>query len=384
MARYAYAFPPINWSNYNADLSDVMEQHVERMRDYLRNGDGNSFGVINEALPSKFKVSDIGQWGNASYPLGYAFIVRDTNAGCEWMFAFSGEESNNNKAEVNDWWDDDKSHFQNCADTPAASGSTGSSNSEVIIVYFNPDYATDTFATPFGFDNATELTYSGGDYTDVTTNPNVDFSEWLPTGVLYPKGFLIDQGGSSEVGEHSRIDMVFDDTYDVLTCYYAQGDEMGGRPLYIWMLGGEYCIPNAGGDTNLAGGIWLKMDPSGAIGGIQRAYGQGFDDAGVRIHDYELSAAQSYTSENERTAGGDYKWKAVGLVSPSNDKGHVHTDLMREIGAFRSWAAYGLRFNAPSATEPMVKITESYATPWADGLPAPPVPIPALPDNMDF
>lgn len=383
MARYAFGVPPLNFSNSSADLTTVLENNAQQMRDYFRDGDGNAFGIMNEALPAKYKVSDIGTWGS-TYQEGYAFIVRDTNAGCEWMFAFSGEESNDNNAEMNDWWDDDQSHYQPVEDTPVNTGGTGSGISEAMLVYFNPDYATDSFITPFGFDNTTELTYSGGDFTTVTTNPNVDFSEWLPSGVLYPKGFLFTPSATGAEGAYVRVDMVWDDTYDMLAIYWCEGKEAGGRPTKIALLGGEYCIPNVGGDTNLMGGVWIQLEETPSrIGQTSHAYGQGFDDAGARIYDYDLDWSQSYTPGNELNASDEYKWRAVGLVSASNDKGHVHTDLLREIGAYQSWVSYGLRFNAPSATEPMVKVTDTVATMWADQLPAPPVAIPALPSNND-
>jgi hypothetical protein len=379
MARHAF-IPPAPLSPGTNEPA-IYQANAQSLRDCLRDGWVSPAGEFNVALPSpRWKVSDIGIRTITALEQAFFFLARDTTNNCEYLFVISGRDATTSPAEFNDGWGATVGHgdiTQHVTIAYTLSPTVGNNNL-CIGVYFNPDYATSSMARSFGFDNATDLTYTGGDFTEVTTAPSTNaiiISDWLPAGgVKWPKGFVFYATPSISVTTTSYM-LVFDDVLDNLSVFVAGSTATASNWRHVsqaFVLGRNVIVPSAGGDTYTQGGAWWYM-PAQAT---SMAYAHGYSSAGVLIHNYTQSILSAYTAQNQFTTLGDVKWRQIPITSPSDTaKGHLHPSVALEIGAWRSFASFiGTVYGKPTLTDPMVKMSEQVVLMYVDAIPYFPFP----------
>lgn len=375
MARHAFIPPALVFPSVNDDT--LYRNNPLALRDTFRDGWIAPATEFNQALASpRWKCSDIGQY-TSTYERGYYFILRDTTNGCEYLFCVAGRDASASPAEIPDFWGDTTGgnvHLQPTNIAPVSAGGTPYSRGG-ICVYYNPDYATSSFARAFGFDDTTNLTYTGGDFTAVSSSPLTTANlttNWLPVGgVEYPKGFVFyNNAGQSDPVMYM---FVIDDVKDTMAIFSAAGNSSSLLECnVIALLGGQVILPALVTDTRTQGGAWwtLAID-DGNLGTHTHAYAQGFSSAGTRIHDYALDPLNAFTYYNQANTLGDMKWRAVPITSASDTaKGHLNPDLAMEVGAYNDIASFlGTIYDFPAAATPMMKYTASMALMYAQSIP---------------
>jgi hypothetical protein len=358
-----------------SDVTYTLKENVAMFRDTLRNG-WRTIPSLNQALPSpRWKVSDIGSTSHTP-SRGYYFVVRDTLKNNEYLFIFPGEESANNIGEMTDYWGTtgDWVSYVQPVGTDADPSGTGQGTID-IIVYQNPDYATSSMARSFGFDDTTELTYTTGDFEQVTTDPittSAVTTSWLPVGgVKYVKGFSFRVDG-----ERTAYAVMFDDVEDSVWMWGMRSAAISHIQVdSMCVLSKRLFVVNDSADTYLQGGAWWEIrDLTAELLPHLHARALGFDDAGNAITDFTLIYRQLY-SFPARKDGSEYRWRNIPVVSPSYDKGWLREVHAREMGASQSYVSTGWTdvkelFQAPSAGLPQAKFTGDQASAWATDLPA--------------
>ena len=393
MARWAFVPPAFTWPSVNDPAP--YRANVTNLRNTFRDGWGVGFTTFNDDLAptSRFKVSDIGTYVTGGFEGMYFFILRDITNNSEFLFTVSGRDASTSPSEYSDYWGDGTSGtgntYEQVVSQTAVSAGGQNHSYPGIGVYYNPDYATSSMTRSFGFNDTTNLTYTGGDFTSVTTPPLTDsdvLNNWLPVGgVKYPKGFIF----YSNISSIDPMTMMFilDDALDTMAIYQAGGsNDVYLVVTEIALLGRSAILPYIVTDTYTQGGVWWSLAPSdGNLGTHTYAYANGFSEAGTRIHDYAHQYYESYTHLNQVDGSGNIKWRTIPLSSASDTaKGTIHPDLALEIGAYNSFSSMpGTIYNLPSAAAPMMKYTASAATMYAQSLPRFPFPFFGWGSNME-
>lgn len=387
MARWLYVPPTSPYATFSVtDWTQVIMQYVVGLRDAFRNGWG-AYSAFNTALPAgRWKVSDIGVTLNASDdPRGYYFLVRDTLHNLEYLFILPGEELPSNIGELTDYWtefNEWQPYVQLVTSAPADAAGTGGQSAPTLVVYQNPDYATSTIARAFGFDDTTNLTYTGGDFSQVTTAPltATDVATgWLPVGgVEYARGF-----GFANVDARASFAFMIDDVENALWVWGFRSVTATGPPYVdsMCVLAKALFRSNEPTDAYLMGGAWWEIRNSGTqLLTHTNAYAHGYDRAGNRVNDYTLHYRELFNRE-ARSVAGEYQWRNIPAISPTFDKGWLRDVFARELGAAQSYASTGLTdirelFQAPSVQLPMARYTGFQASAWVKDLPVFPFPFP--------
>lgn len=354
----------------SADPVQAGKDYASHVRDLLRDGDGEGYN-FNTALPSaRYKVSDLVEFIRSGHRF-YTFLVRDTSTTYEWLFLFGGT---NNSTSGEAWFyygsiggtSSSDAYSQTVSLPPDNSGTSGPRTSLGWAVYVNPDWSTDTFAMEF--DDATELTYTGGDYSHVPSNLPADNSTkadaFMPS-TDWPRGARF--GASSN--EPNDLLFIFDEDEPALLLAQTAGADSDFS--IVAMLGDILTTPGGSGDTRTQGTAWVEVKNTANEAG-EPSHGEGyvdaFDSAGARVHDYNWQPAKTYTRKNWFVdVGGtkEAKWKAVAVGNSSDDKGWLKTSLARELGSFNDSIHHRELWNAPSSSKPMVKITNAVALMYA-------------------
>jgi len=342
-------------------------------RDLIRNGDGKSY-PFNKALPARYKVSDICKFSNGTRS-GYAFIVRDTTAGCEWLFLFSGYDSSSNVPAANYFIIPGSTssypYFQNCAIEPDNTGYITSSGFGLNVM-FNPDYASDTF--DMKFNDSTELTYTGGDFGTSSALPANSTSKaniFLPN-TDYPRGITMIQSGSESVNG-SDIFLCFDEDEEALDIMMSQGSSK--NPDFICKMG-NILDPDDVGDTYTQGMMWIETTATSTQNTSgnpdhDEGYVDCFSSAGSRLYDLELVFRKTLTQDNELTVGSKFKWYPVEVSNGGAMKGHLKGNLGREASAYNAREYYLQLFaeDPASPTITFMKVTDALLMKYPNGVP---------------
>lgn len=347
---------------------------VQELRDLFRNGDGNGYN-FNVALPSpRYRVSDIVQFFRSSHQF-FAFVVRDTTKGCEWLFIESGANSSNQGGA---WFyygciggvSNGAEYTQHVGSSPDNTGGPSPTSRYGTAIYYNPDYATDTW--DMEFDDASALTYSGGDFSHVPT--------WLPADTTGKANNFMPstswpRGVSFNFSDPTPADrfFVFDEEDGFLM---ACNTNAGDSDFYqVALLGDVLKTPDGSGDTYTHGTVWVQVttptteagDPSQGEG-----YVDGFTSAGARKYNYNLAATgPDYTRSNWFIEDGGEKkarWRAVAVSEGLNDKGWLKTSVARQLGVFGDGAHHRELWAAPSSSRPLVKLHSRFAFAYPAGV----------------
>jgi hypothetical protein len=233
-----------------------IEADVVAMRDTLR---------AAFAAP-RFRVSDIARWVGATGTLGYAFLLRDTTKGCEWLFGFGGRSDSNISGWLYQMWGNNNAatmgtYFKQPAATTWNNPSTNA-NAQGLI-HFNHNYASSTYA--FGFNDTTALTYTGGDFSTPGTSPYTALATFMPSTTGRYHG--IDLGNWSVGDAWNRRSMTYDLPRGVLAFDLTYGQNlaysatvMSGKEMFPTNANGGLA---SGADTRRDALVFLPRVPSG-------------------------------------------------------------------------------------------------------------------------
>ena len=371
MGRYVFIPPPFRQAqSANGDPNNRERHNVKQWRDHFRNGDGNAFTDLNVPLASpRWKVSDIIEMGTGVLEMMYAFLVRDTTNNIEYLFVFAGRDSTISPSEIGDFIAWDGADIQRVSSNPNLP--YGSTDTYTMAVFINIDYTASSWGRNWGFDDAVEMTFTGGDFEDVTltsdpSNASTFDNDWKPTGVLNPRGIYFTNSALDNNIMHA---IVFDDVEDAVAVYRT-GNKGEFWVENVAVLSKNLFTANTVGDTNLQGAAWFTIDPTTTnFGSILLSWADGFDNLGNPVDDFDLVTDDNFTPENERV-GGLAKWRSVVATSVSFDKGWLNSNLIVEIGAFNSYTSHRARYAQPNQSNPCVKLSNAMAFPWAPGVPA--------------
>lgn len=347
---------------------------VTELRDLMRSGDGEGYN-FNIALPSpRYIVSDILEFRRSNHYF-FAFVVRDTTMGFDWLFLEPGPDADGNGPS---WFyygaiggtSSGAIYSQFTGSAPDNTGGPGPTTSIGTAVYFSGDYATDTFKMEF--DNTTALTYTGGDFSHTSTKLPADTTTkanaFLPT-TNNPRGAVFSFTNPCPADRFYMFDE--DDGF------LMGGNSKGGEAdLYqFFIMGDTLETPSGSGDTYTLGTIWFELSESTAQAG-KPTFGDGYVDSynlsAARVHDYNLTVGGAdFTRQNWFIVDGGVdkaRWRAVGVENAGNVKGWVKTSIMRQLGVVGDGAHHREPWAAPSSALPGVRHHWRFATAYVAGV----------------
>lgn len=369
MARHVFNFLHRHDYFRSAELGGGAEadQVIADIRNLFRDGDGSGYADLNVALPSpRWVISDIAKWGT-TYD-GYAFIIRDTTNGCEWLFGFGGNGGSNSSPLDNVFagFNQLSNFAQRIHSTPSTTGSAGL---RAVLFWYNPDYSVESFADGFGFDDPAALTFVGGDFTAPSTVPDdtTDILVWIPSGAP--------RGAQHEMDSAYFHDfwIIFDDTEQAMAVYGSGASEEGQANIHAISIHGEVFEPIDPADTNTSGMVWFATSSGDFWASSQLAeagYATGLDAGGVEVLGWDIKVSGLFTPGNSQNLDGTYRWKPVQVVNSTDFKGWLKDSLAREIAGLGDVRSRTQLFNTPSG--PLVKLTEAIAFFWKANLLGPP------------
>jgi len=234
-----------------------------------------------------------------------------------------------------------------------------------LVFGANPD--TTVARVVLDFDDATALTYTGGDFTALTT---VDPSTLLGLEALFPAHCTYAMETSVEERYHVAHCLGYDS--DSAVWMYCQSDTSDSLRFVMW---GPILDPSA--DTNEYGTLHIAGDPTTGNDGRgishSRAQVHAFDPTGVaRV--YAINPAWDLDINNYKVSGGTedgrLNWKKVEVSDGSGGsgiKGHIKEEFMVEIG-IRNDGRFRLRPIAfPDEDHPVICYTDACAIWWEKG-----------------
>lgn len=348
------ALAPELWDTSGLGVSGSRAVFQE-LRNALRDG-LSSLGV---------KVSDIGTWTVSTF-VGMIFEVHDPAANSS-MYCVGGYSTNTNSPDIDDYLGQSGSNLRTRAKaffTTFASASTSPGSG--LAWLWNSD--TTISRADLDFDDATELTYTGGDFTALTTlNPDslAGLQALSPSHATY--GMTTDLVGPYRVAHCFGYDST------AQTWLYAIEGAGGNNSAFgMW---GPILDPSA--DANEYGTLYVSgtVNMTTDFRGIRHQYAEvnAFDPGGTS-RDYDLSPDDDLDSTNYKVSGGGedgrLNWKKVEVnngTGGSGIKGHVKDGLFVEIGIYRDGQFKSRPIQFPDTDNPVICYTESCAIWWEKG-----------------
>ena len=356
---------PFNLTGNAAGGRAYMDGYVQKVRNLMRNGDGLGRD-FNAALPAAFKVSDIARVASGVYDY-YMFEVKNTALNMSWLFVFPGRDSSGDAMTRGDQVQPGGSGVGfNYAQSWSAAPGTGSIGvtNPVIFVFINSDVTTDDF--DLAFNNTTNLTYTGGDFTAPSTsnlpwNTPAKMAAFLPSHLKDGRGLAIPLGGSTSL---EALDLMINFNDESTDCgVEVLGSYGGDKDCSNISIQGKCVESVTPGDTFLSAHVWASFNTTGASYGVP-ASGEGYVDgrtsAGAAKTNWNLVPQKTLTLGNEKV-GADFIWYRLGVVEGANNKGFVKASWMREIGGLNTAKNFRQRFAAPTGADCMVKFASTFA-----------------------
>jgi hypothetical protein len=340
-----------NTTGINGEIHDRYRIRIKKLRDDIRAA----------VAGSDFVVSDIAEWsGHYQDYAGRAFVVK--NGDREWLFLTSTS-------------DDSTAYFGR---------NFGSYDSDIIDEYFRESdgstfnrtdsnclalhYNSKAGSYDMGFDDAGELTYTGGDFQAPASDPYSAAGDFMPVTVANKSdcfyGIVSYQRWNDDENEWRRNLFVFDDDSPSITWYATQS----GYPICGKVMISGNCLVNTDvEDTNTEGVLTFKISfTSTTVGGHGGdEYIQAFNAAGER-DSFNLTRATDYTYQNYADPEGVFKWKSVDVSNAGYDKGIIDTNLVRVAGSYNSMVNYGAVLAGPNG--PFFKCSYVLCFPYASGI----------------
>lgn len=364
---------PFNLTGNAAGGRAYMDGYVQKLRNLMRSGDGLGRD-FNAALPAAFKVSDIARVASGTYDY-YLFEVKNTALNASWLFVIPGRDSSTDAMSRGDQVQpggtgNGFTYAQNWAALPGT-GNIGTT-SPFIFVFFNSDVATDDF--DMAFNNATNMTYTGGDFTAPATsnlpwNTATKMNNFLPSHLKDGRGMAIFINGTTTTEALDLMIAFNDDASDfgveVLGSYGGDKDCSN-----IAILG--RCVESVTpGDTYLSALMWCFVNTSSTSYGVPTS-GEGYVDgrtaAGAVKTNWNLVPQKTLTLGNEKV-GSDFIWYRLGVVEGANNKGFIKASWAREIGGLNTAKSFRQRFAAPTGSDCMVKFVSTFAVRYHPDVP---------------
>jgi hypothetical protein len=242
-----------------------------------------------------------------------------------------------------------------------ASATTSPTNG--IVVGCNPD--TTISRADLDFDDSTELTYTGGDHTSLTTiNPDglTGLQAIFPSHCTYGMD-------TQTVSSYSTPHCLVYDSTEAAWCYmvYRAQDQS-------IMLFGSILEPSADANTYGTAQIYGAISTTTGYGGIAHTQAEvnAFDTLGAS-QDYDISVSNTLDGDNYIVSGGaddgKLNWRRVDVINGTGGagiKGTLKPQICCETGIYRD----GRFFQRPidfGAYGPVVRYTESCAVFWEEG-----------------
>ena len=359
MARKIVHLPPVA-----PELWDTSDRGVT--------GSRAEFTEIRNALrtdlgPLGLKVSDIGTWSPDANTVGMIFEIHDPPANTS-MYCVGGYSLGANAPDVDDYLGQTGTNLRTRAKAFGSTFAAASTNPGSGLTWlWNPD--TTISRANLDFNDATELTYSGGDFTTLSTlNPDTlaGLQALSPSHATY--AMTTDLMGTYNVAHCLGYDST------AKAWLYCIEDTTPGEMCFgMW---GPILDPSA--DANEYGTLVVSgvRNPSAVdTRGIQHTVAEvnAFDPSGTS-RDYDLSPDEDLNEGNYIVSGGAedgrLNWKKVQVdngTGGSGIKGHVKEALFVEIGIFRDGQFQKRPIQFPDTANPVICYTESCAIWWEDG-----------------
>jgi hypothetical protein len=248
----------------------------------------------------------------------------------------------------------------------AVLGGASTSPGAGIVIGCNPD--TSISRADLDFDDALNLTYTGGDFTTLSTiNPDslTGLQAIFPSHCTY----------AMDVSIAGTYPMPHAIAYDSAEGAWLYATKINGTGYESYLMFGAVLEPSA--DANEYGTVYVWgqiTSTSGARCPHQYAEVSAFDPSGTR-QVYDLSVSATLTSANYKVSGGaddgKLNWRRVDVINGTGGagiKGTVKPHLMCEVGIYRDGTFYHRPITFGAGGEPVVCYTESCAFFWAEGV----------------
>lgn len=371
-SMFANASPLNLTGDFNGGRA-AFQAWITRFRDHFRNGDGQGANW-NQALPAGWKVSDIARVTQDNDDV-YLFEIKNTTLNKSFLFIMGGRNTYDQMARF-----DTASMFGNtsaghvwCQNVDAAPANTGNFSAvNPLIVFYNPDPATDDF--DMAFTDSVNLTYGTGDFTAPATanlpfNTDAKVNAFLPSHANSQRGFYKATPYPVNNTLHEFMFIINDDPTETGIIFLSSDTSFKTTDSICGL--GEYAQSVTPGDTFLSCGFWSYLTHGSTFFGTHpgsfNGYVHGRTSAGVAKHNWNLVCAESLTFGNRKT-GGNFIWNRMQVIEGANNKGFISPNIIREIGGFNIPQDFEERYDLGAGVA-MVKYTESWALRYAGDVP---------------
>jgi hypothetical protein len=233
-----------------------------------------------------------------------------------------------------------------------------------LVVGVNTD--TTIARADLDYDTPATLTYSGGDFTTLTTiNPDSlgGIQAILPAHCPY--GMTNDTGASTTAVSHA---LGYDDTLGVWAYMATQLN----HDRIAWCTWGKNIIdPLTGSDGVGMAYVWGQDSDRGYASTYKEVNAR---DAGGTWRDYDLAPTNGLDAGNHKiTGGGDdgkLNWRPVSVengTGGSGQKGFMKPGILVEIGLFGAREFFRKPIQFPNVANPVICYFNAMAIWWEDG-----------------
>jgi len=366
--RILVRFPSVRGNEHNLSTGTNLErcqEYVQFIRDRFRS-----------LMPSpRFKASDIAQWvGQSASYRGLCFILRDTDHNCEWLFGFSCSADSTSFMFSNYAWGNANSatmgvSFKGYSTTSWANPNV--TNSPAPLIHFNPNYAGSTYA--MGFNNTTELTYTGGDFTAPASSPYSALATFMPAASGRYHGIDLHNWTGGGTSFRFKQCVMFDLEKSVLSynaSYQANPSShvvcMAGQKMYPTHAQGGLLDPT---DTRQDAMVvfaavstattWATLESSQQLFSVHvRPDGTTVDNTARPQNLLNDFTRQNYTS------GGNVIMRKLQMGAGANIKGYLDPEIINESFPHNDYAFCYMPLAFPDDDNPMIKTHPQFTRFW--------------------
>lgn len=360
MARKIVHLPPIAPETWDVGVTgSIGVAKSQEVFQEMRNAERAAWG------PLGLHVSDIGVWTSGTFT-GMIYESHDPVQE-QSKYTIGGYSTSGVAPDIDEYLGATGANLRTIVkELTLAFASASNFPGAGLTIGVNPD--TSVSRADLDFDDATALTYSGGDFTALSTvNPDslVGLQAIFPSHCTYA---MSTNTSSLYRGAHCTGY----DTTEGVWLYMRQNTTGEDTALCVW---GACLDPSA--DANEYGTIYMygSDDNFTGLGGFQHTIAEvsAFDPTGT-LRDYDLSPSEGLDIGNYKVSGGaedgDLNWRKVSVDNGSGGsgiKGHVKESVLVEIGIFQDGSFNRRPIDFPDTANPVVRYSESCAVWWEDG-----------------
>lgn len=362
--RVGFNMPVLNAMASNSSFMGTPADHlvfVQGWRDYV------NARLLAEGVDADFKVSDIFKWTASSFT-GRAFIIHHV-ANDSALLVIYPAFYNSSSWNYNYYWLGGSGSVYRDHVFAAESSGDGSTSADPGPVFF---YLSDFsgLASTYEFDDLTELTYTGGDDTALSTlvpETSAGLQAIRPADQL--PGVDITSIAQNSSNASSGFWMCYDDELDTW-CLFSTTD----HDRSVVMLG--KWIEPADTDTDRRGLLRLRGNKSSAIDhfDVSTSVVDTFDAAGTQTR-YTFDRQEIWTTSNWLIAtganAGKVNWRLVEINGAGGVKGHGAAKAVVEATPYDNGAFIDYGIEMFDADHPSVVMLAGLAVLWQAGFPLP-------------